>query len=66
MSRQPIRVPAQHILSLASVIQSVQDRVIASGGRRDELEVLVTDGELELVDATGTYGVRRWGRGGVR
>lgn len=49
-------VPAEHIKHVAAVITELESNGVPPG----DLFVAVSDGELELRDETGSYGVRRW------
>lgn len=53
-----VYVPAEHYLYVSNVIRTLTE----NGVPIRDLFVAVRDGELQLGDETGSYGVHRWDR----
>ena len=51
-----VRIPAKHVLAVAAAILDAEQRTVDP----ENLEVIVDEGQMELVDSGGTYGVRKW------
>jgi hypothetical protein len=58
MSDQAIYVPAKDYMHVAGIIRTLTE----NGVLMESLSISVRAGELELGDATGSYGNRTWDR----
>lgn len=58
---ESVKIPAEHVVAVADIIRKLAT-VGGVTGPVDihDLHVAATANSLELVDPSGTYGIRRW------